>query len=149
MLAIATSDDLQEVCDLLRVMHAENGVGRVNETKALGVITQTINAGHCLITRDQGQVVGSMGLYRSQWWYSDDPVFFDQWFFVHPKHRSSGHALRLISAMKAISAQNKTPFVLSVGTTVDTLEKLRFFRKHLQPFGGSFVYLPDVVVSAA
>lgn len=142
MISIATTDDLQEVCDLLRVMHAENGVGRVNEAKALGVISQRINDGGCMITRQQGRVVGSVAVYKNTWWYSDELVFFDQWFFVHPDFRNSGHAVRLIAALKQACRNTRTPLVLSVGTTVDALSKLKFFKKHLTPFGGSFLFNP-------
>lgn len=143
MLTLATPDDLTEVCDLLRVMHTENGVGRVNEAKALGVITERINEGGCMISRSHGKVVGSVAVYRSNWWYSDESVFFDQWFFVHPEHRNEGHAVRLIAALKQACRNTGTPLVLQVGTTVDALSKLKFFKKHLTPFGGAFLFRPD------
>lgn len=143
MLTLATSDDLTEVCDLLRVMHAENGVGRVNEAKALGVISQRIADGGCMISRQRGVVVGSVAIYRDTWWYSDETVFFDQWFFVHPEHRNEGHAVRLIAALKQACRSSGVPLVLSVGTTIDALSKLKFFKKHLTPFGGAFLYRPE------
>lgn len=149
MLEIATPADLQEVCDLLRVMHAENGVGRVNETKALGVITQRIQEGGCLLSRRHGRVVGSVAIYKSNWWYSDELAFFDQWFFVHPDHRNEGHAVRLIASLKQASRDTKIPVVLHVGTTVDALSKLKFFKKHLTPFGGSFLFNPASEARAA
>lgn len=147
MLTIATRADLPEVCDLLRVMHAENGVGRVNETKALGVISQRIEEGGCMITRSHGKLVGSVAIYRDTWWYSDEIAFFDQWFFVHPEHRTEGHAARLIGALKTACRNTRTPLVLQVGTTVEALSKLKFFKKHLTPFGGAFIFQPERVAA--
>ena len=149
MIELATSADFEGVCDLLRAMHAENGVGRVNEAKARGVISQNIESGGCLISRQRGVIVGSVAIYRDQWWYSDETAFFDRWFFVHPDNRDKGHAERLIAALKAAARNTGLPMVLSVGTTVDALPKLRFFKKHLTPFGGSFIFMPDVHAKAA
>jgi GNAT superfamily N-acetyltransferase len=149
MIELATAPDLEGVCDLLRVMHQENGVGRVNEAKALGVISSRIEEGGCLVSRQNGVIVGSIAVYRSNWWYSDEVAFFDQWFFVHPKHRTEGHASRLIAAMKQAARNTGVPFVLQVGTTIDALSKLRFFKKHMTPFGGAFIYIPQREAKAA
>lgn len=149
MLSIATLDELPQICDLLRVMYAENGVGRVNEQKALGAITQRISEGGCLISKQHDRVVGSVAIYRSTWWYSDQVAFFDQWFFVHPDHRTQGHAVRLIAGLKQACRDTGIPLVFQVGTTVDTLSKLKFFKKHLTPFGGSFIFDPAAEAMAA
>jgi len=149
MLTIATLDDLTGVCDLLRVMHGENGQAKVNEAKALGVISHTIKEGGCLISRQRGEIVGSLGIFRNTWWYSDEEAFFDHWFFVHPDHRTEGHAVRLLAAMKQASRNTGIPFVLQVGTHVDALSKLKFFKKHMEPFGGAFIYRPNAEMKAA
>lgn len=142
MLSIATDDDLDGVYSLLQAMHEESGVAPVNEIKAQGVISQRISDGGCIIARNKSGIVGSVGIYKESWWYSDDLAFFDQWFFVHPKNRSEGHAVRLIAALKQAARDENIPFVLRVGTSADALAKLKFFKKHLTPFGGAFVYMP-------
>lgn len=144
MLSVATPDELEEVCDLLRVMHAENGIGRVDEHKARGAISQIINASGCLISRQDGKIVGSVGLTMTSWWYSGENFLTDMWFFVHPEHRDGGHASRLIGWMKSAADLGRVPVVLSVGTKVDSLSKLKFFRKHMTPFGGAFIYQPGI-----
>jgi len=142
MLSVATPDDLEEVFTLLLVMHAENGVGRLDEPKARGAISEIINSGGCLISKQNGKIVGSVGLTMTSWWYSQDRFLVDEWFFVHPDHRAEGHATQLIGWMKTAAQTCGTPVVLSVGTTVDALSKLKYFRKHLTPFGGAFIYQP-------
>lgn len=143
MLSVATPDDLEEVFKLLLVMHAENGIGRVDEPKARGAISQIINSGGCLISRQNGKIVGSVGITMTSWWYSRENFLVDEWFFVHPDHRSEGHATQLIGWMKTAAQVSRVPVVLSVGTTVDALSKLKYFRKHLTPFGGAFIYKPE------
>lgn len=143
MLSVATPDDLAEVFNLLLVMHAENGVGRLDEPKARGAISEIINSGGCLISKQNGKIVGSVGLTMTSWWYSRDRFLVDEWFFVHPDHRAEGHATQLIGWMKTAAKTSGIPVVLSVGTTVDALSKLKYFRKHLTPFGGAFIYQPE------
>ena len=149
MLMLATPADLPEVCDLLRVMHAENGIGKVHEAKALGVITSRINEGGCVLSRNKGKLVGSVAVYKSTWWYSEEVALFDQWFFVHPAHRTEGHAVRLIAALKQACRDSGMPLVFSVGSPIDALSKLKFFKKHLTPFGGSFLFDPKTEKRAA
>lgn len=143
MLSVATPDDLDEVCELIRVMHAEVGIGRLDDTKVRGAISEIINSGGCLISKQDDRIVGSVGLTMTSWWYSPDRFLVDQWFFVHPDHRAEGHATQLIAWMKTAAKNTGIPVVLSVGTTVDALSKLKYFRKHLTPFGGSFIYQPE------
>lgn len=142
MLRIATPADLEAICNLLRSMHDEIGVGRVDEKTALGAISEIINQGYCVVVEKDGAIVGSIGLTLTQWWYSKDKLFTDQWFFVHPDHRKFGLATRLLNFVKAVGDRRGLPVVISVGTTIETLPKLKFFKKHLKPFGGSFIHIP-------
>lgn len=142
MLSVATLADLDEMCELLWVMHAENGVGQLDKPKARGAISEVIANGGCLISRQNDRIVGSVGLVMCEWWYSKDKALMDKWFFVHPAHRTEGHATRLIAAAKAAARNTGIPFVTAVSTTVDTLSKLKFFKRHLTPFGGAFIFEP-------
>lgn len=142
MLRIATPADLDAICDLLRSMHYEIGVGRVDEEVARGAISEVISKSLCVVVERNGAIVGSVGLAMTQWWYSKDLFLTDQWFFVSPDSRQFGLATRLINFVKLMSEKWKVPAVISVGTTVETLSKLKFFKKHLQPFGGSFIHIP-------
>jgi GNAT superfamily N-acetyltransferase len=145
MLSVATPDDFEAVYELLKVMHAENGIGRVDEPKARGAISEVINANGCLLAWQGDRIVGSVGLTMTSWWYSRENFLTDMWFFVHPDHRAEGHATRLIAWMKTAAKHAGIPVVLSVGTKVDSLSKLKFFRKHMTPFGGAFIYEPETV----
>jgi GNAT superfamily N-acetyltransferase len=142
MLSVATPDDLEAVFQLLLVMHAENGIGRVDEPKARGAISEIIKNSGCLLAWQDNQIVGSVGLTMTSWWYSRGNFLTDMWFFVHPDHRTEGHATRLIGWMKSAADHSGVPVVLSVGTKTDALSKLKYFRKHLTPFGGAFIYEP-------
>jgi GNAT superfamily N-acetyltransferase len=142
MLTIANPGDLDEMCALIKVMHDENGVGRLDQSKVRGAISEVIASGGCLVAKQDGRIVGSVGLIMDEWWYSSEKALIDRWFFVHPDHRKFGHATRLIAAMKAAADTSGLPVVLQVSSTVDTLSKLKFFKRHLTPLGGAFIHMP-------
>lgn len=151
-LRLATPDDLEQIGKLLWMMTAEIGVGRVNEPKAREAVSNIVNAknGACILAERKGQIVGTLGLTMTSWWYSSDRFMTDLFFFVHPDHRAdlteggenAGHASRMIAWAKAAADKARVPLVLSVGTDIDAIPKIRFMRKHLTPFGGSFIHKP-------
>ncbi len=149
-LRLATPDDIEQVGTLLWLMLDEIGIGAVNEPKAREAVTRSIRENSCLVTEWQGEIVGVLGLVMTSWWYSSDRFLTDVFFFVHPQHRAdrneggenAGHATKLIAWAKAAAKRVKVPLVLSVGTDIAPLPKIRFMRKHMEPFGGSFIYKP-------
>lgn len=144
MMRVATPDDLSEVYSLLEVMHQEyTNIGRVDAAKARGAILDIIKAGGCIVSEKDGKIIGTVGIFKSTPWFSSDEIWSDQWFYVHPDHRADGHATRFIACLKAAANKEGRPFVLSVNTTERTLSKLKYFKKHMQPFGGNFIYFPE------
>lgn len=155
-LRVATPADIEEIGKLLYLMHAEIGIGRVNEPKAREAVTNIVNNGSCILALRKDKIVGALGLVETSWWFGLDNFITDLFFFVDPAHRAdinadgenAGHATRMISWAKhtvnLLSAKRGIviPLILSVGTDVDPMPKIRFMRKHLQPFGGSFIHKP-------
>lgn len=149
-LRIATPTDIELIGDLLRLMHTEIGIGRANEAKARVAVTDIVNKGQCIVATKGGKIVGSIGLALTSFWYSSDVFMIDQWFFVHPEFRAdkneggenAGHASKLVEAAKAAADLRGVPLVIQVGSTKDTMAKVRWFSKRMQPFGGAFVHFP-------
>lgn len=132
--------DVEELYSFLSNMHAEIGVARLDREKALARIAQVVQGGGALVIEDGGRMVASVGIEETSAWYSNEKAYYDTWFYVHHDHRKSGHAKALLYFVKQASKVRGIPVVISVGTTKDTLRKLRFFRKYMTPFGGSFIY---------
>jgi GNAT superfamily N-acetyltransferase len=91
----ATPEDLKELVDLLRGMHAEVGQASKDEAKAIASIGAAIVGGGVFVVLDEGKIVGTVGLVKSQWWYSHSEAWFSWWFYVAPDYRG-GHASRLL-----------------------------------------------------
>lgn len=151
-LRLATPDDQPELENLLRLMLAEIGLARVNEPKAREAISRTLRerTSACALAEWNGEIVGALGLVLTSWWYSSDNFMTDLFFFIHPEHRAdknvsgenAGHATKLIGWAKDAADRLNIPLVISVGTDIAPLPKVRFMSKHMRPFGGSFIHKP-------
>ncbi len=144
MMRVAEPGDLQAVCDLLRMMHAEIGVLTVDEPKALETIRAIIDSRQCLLCETGGQIVASLGLtFAEPFWYSRDTGLCDRWFFIHPANRGEPHAQDLVVTAKKMARIAQVPLWLGVSSTKKTVRKMLFMEKYLTPFGGVFYYLPE------
>lgn len=152
MLRIATPDDLDAVCALLEVMDAEQALGRVNDQKARAAVSEIVNNNSCLVTEWRGGIVGSLGLYMSDTWRSDDRILSARWFYVHPEHRAdknenghnAGHATKLIAWAKAAADIKRMPLVIGADAPGGQTHVFRLLRKHMTPLNGAFVHYPKV-----
>ena len=93
--ADAASGDAQTIFALLRKMHAEVGRAPLNPDKALYAIGATVEAGLARMVFDGSDLVGSFGLWRSEWWFGDEKMLMSQWLYVAPSHRA-GNVLKLM-----------------------------------------------------
>jgi len=147
---LATPADIEPLGELLRLMHQEIGIGRVNEAKARVAVTNIVSKGQCILALRGDKIVGSIGLDYGQFWYSTDDMLKDSWFFIHPDHRAdvnesgenAGHASKLLATAKELANIKGIPLVVEMASQVDTALKLRWFRKHMQQFGGAFIHVP-------
>jgi hypothetical protein len=92
----ATKRDAAAIFELLRAMHAEVGRARLIDAKALLAISHRAELGLALIVMRGEKIVGTLGLFRSDWWFSDEDAFFSQWFYVDPGERAAGAVMRAI-----------------------------------------------------
>ena len=144
MMRVAEPSDLQAVCDLLRMMHAEIGVLTVDEPKALETVRAVIDTRQCLLCEADGQIVASLGLiFCEPFWYSSDSGLRDMWFFIHPDHRGGAHAQDLVLTAKKMARIAQVPLWLGVSSTKRTVKKMLFLEKYMQVFGGVFYYMPE------
>ncbi len=144
MMRVAEPSDLQAVCDLLRLMHAEIGVLKVDEPKALETIRAVIESRQCLLCEADGQIVASLGLvFGEPFWYSRDTGLRDTWFFIHPDHRGGPYAQDLVLTAKKMARIAHVPLWLGISSTKKTVRKMLFLEKYMNVFGGVFYYMPE------
>jgi hypothetical protein len=140
---MAQPSDEQPIYDLLLMLHAENGLVPMSEPKVRTAIQQA--------TAKQGGIIGVVhgphhiealtGLFMEQFWYSESWLLMERWNFVHPDHRRTTHAKRLIEFDKWCSDQIGIPLLTGVITNERTEAKVRLYRRQLPYVGGFFLHM--------
>jgi hypothetical protein len=148
---MARPEDEEPVYRLLLHLYDENALLPMSETK----VRATIRAG----TRGEGGIIGvidgrdgieaSIGMTLSSFWYSDVCHLNELWCFVHPDHRASTHARRLIEfgkwcADRLSSEEHRVPLLLGIVTRHRLLAKLRLFQRQVPQVGAIFMHGIDV-----
>jgi hypothetical protein len=144
---LARPEDEEPVYRLLLELYAENALLPMSERK----VREAITAG----TRGKGGIVGvidgpqgieaSIGMTFSSFWYTEAVHLNELWCFVHPDHRQSTHAKRLIEFGKWCAdrlSQSGTcvPLLLGVVTRHRLLPKLRLFLRQAPQVGALFMH---------
>lgn len=138
--AVAVAEDVDGLCDLLAVMHAENGIGRLNISKTRRVVEGVVQYGVALIALyDDERIVASIGLEHQPWWYSDDFYVGDRWTFVHPDYRRSKIATRLLRQARNYAKALGLPLLMGPLTPNQPERVDKLYARHFQPIGRIFM----------
>lgn len=148
---MARPEDEEPVYRLLLRLYDENALMPMSETK----VRATIRSG----TRGEGGIVGvidgedgieaSIGMALSSFWYSEACHLNELWCFVHPDHRASTHARRLVEfgkwcADRLSTAERRVPLLLGIVTRHRLLPKLRLFQRQAPQVGALFMHGVEV-----
>jgi GNAT superfamily N-acetyltransferase len=155
----ATADDETDLFILLLLLHRENGIFGLNEEKVIkGIRYATGREGGIIfcIDEDQAQphssdnhVVASLGMCVTTDWYSDDPYLLERWNYVHPEHRRSDYARKLLEQAKwshhwfkqpERDAPLNMPFQCGINSFDRTEAKVRLYARHMPCIGACFLY---------
>lgn len=146
---LATKSDEADIFALLLMLHAENGMFSLNHDKVIaGIQWATERQGGLIfvIPAGDGRIVATMGMTVTSDWYSDDEYLLERWNYVHPEHRRSDYARKLLEQGKWASewfrAKNRraVPFLCGINS-FDRLEsKVRLYARHMPCIGAYFMY---------
>ena len=119
---LARADDEDQLLDLLRERHSEEGIGRFDAAKARATVRRGINREYSLIgiVRGRYAIEASVGLVVTSWWDSDTDVLSDLWCFTREPYRRSPHGRTLLAFSKWASLQLGTPLLATHITTPET-----------------------------
>lgn len=140
--------DEDQIYDHLMIAHADNGLAPVSESKVRAEIRCAANReGNIigLIDGPQG-IEASIGMRLCTFWYTEKFHWEEMWIFVHPDHRRTTHAQRLIGFAKwcrdEITRQSGEEITLYVGIlTLKQVEpKIRLYQRSFPQVGATFAY---------
>lgn len=153
----AVPHDKPEIWRLFRMLHGENAMFAISDTKVDYYIdrllhpasiapTDTGPRGFIGVIGPVGALEGCIMLTVGSVWYSEEWSLDEHLNFVDPSHRASNHAKALISFAKDCADKVGVRLVIGVLSTKRTAAKVRLYERQLTPAGAFFVHPapPDV-----
>jgi GNAT superfamily N-acetyltransferase len=141
---IAISSDRDGMTLLLKKMWEENGVASLSVAKMMTALDRGLARDAAIIgvIEENGTIKGSIGLFISSMWYSDDYHIEDLWNFVHPDHRNSSYARDLLQFAKTASEGLATKLLIAVLSNYRTKAKVRLYEREFGDSLGAIFYWP-------
>jgi len=158
----AVPEDESEIWRLFRLLHAENAMFPISETKVQYHISRLLRPNEIApddlgvrgvigVIGPVGALEGAIVLAFGSLWYSDVITIDEYLNFVDPKHRASNHAKTLIEYAKRVvdatrDVHPELKLLIGILSTKRTAAKVRLYQRQLVPCGAYFVYpAPDEV----
>ena len=141
--SIGQQKDEEEIMDLCRQLHLENGLFEMNEDKVRGMLRKAFNreGGILGVIGESGKIEGMIYLLLSSFWYSDEPHWEELLVFIQPKYRKSRNAVELIKFAKWAADTSGIPLLIGVISNERTAGKVRLYQRQFsQPIGNFFFY---------
>lgn len=140
---VASAGDEDEVMNLCRALHAENGLFSMDEDRVRGTLRMAFEkkGGLLGVIGDPGKIEAIIYMLFAQFWYSNDWHLEELFSYVHPDHRKSSNATDLIDFAKRCSTEIGIPLIIGVVSNTRTEQKVKLYqRKFDKPNGAFFVF---------
>jgi len=148
---LAIPADRAPLLDLLRLKHAEDGIGGFDPLKADAAVAQGLTCDRALIgvIRSGARVEASVGLFVTSPWDSTDEFLADRWLFVHPDHRRSEHAKKLMDFARWTARQLGRSLLMTAVYNEATAGKAMLFDRSLPMRGSVYLFDPSADTASA
>lgn len=146
---LATRRDSEDILELCRLNHEENGRGRFSEDKVWNVIVRALDVSRndpgLIGVVGETRVEGSLAIVVNEPWDSDDGHLACLWNFVLPEFRAkTTHSRDLLAWAKRLSEPAPVglglPLWMGMIASPKTEAKMRLYRRQLgDPIGYTFM----------
>jgi hypothetical protein len=141
---MAKEEDLGQILELCRQLHAENGQHALNEYKMFEMVHRCLmqGGGIMAVIGESSDLKGALMILLDPVWYSDEFQLLELLNFVRPDARKSTYADQLIEYAKGCA--DSTTLDLTIGIMSDhrLAAKERLYSRKLPKGGTFFVYKP-------
>lgn len=137
----ALPDEEEQIMDLCRRLHQENGLFTLHEGRVRDIIRMATSkkGGFLGVIGEPGEKIeGIICMIISLFWYSEDWHLEELFSYVHPDFRKSTNAKNLISFAKRCSDELKIPLVIGVISNDRTEQKVRLYQRQFDKANGAF-----------
>jgi GNAT superfamily N-acetyltransferase len=148
---LAVPADEDKIISMISLLHDENGLFPLSRQRVRDYMQRYFRKEGALIgvIGEIGDPVGSIYLEIGQPYYSDAWYLNEAWNFVHPDHRRSDYAKKLLGWAKATSDTMKLPLMVGIVSNHRTEAKIRLYEKQLEKAGAFFVWNRQLAVPSA
>lgn len=142
---IARRQDEDELMELCRQLHLENGIFPLNEDKVRKMLRNGFERNGAIVGTigPSGAIEALICMMISSFWYSDSPHIEELFAYVSPPYRKSRNAVDMMGFAKWCSDQSGFPLVIGVISNTETKRKIDLYdRKFGKPVGNFYLYKP-------
>lgn len=141
---LAGPQDEQRIFELLQKLHGENAMFQMSPARVMERIKLATECKGGLIglLEIDGKLAGSVGLFMSQFWYTEIWHLEELWNFVHPDYRKNPQGKHLLEFMKW--ANENLGIMLSTGimSTIRLEGKMKLYMRKFFLLGAFFMNPP-------
>ncbi|SCB30242.1 Acetyltransferase (GNAT) family protein [Rhizobium lusitanum] len=139
---LAVPADEDKIVAMISLLHDENGLFPLSPDRVRAYMQRYFRRQGALIgvVGEIGDPVGSIYLGIEQPYYSEAWYLNEAWNFVHPDHRRSDYAKKLLGWAKEKSEEMKIPLMVGIVSNHRTEAKVRLYEKQLEKAGAFFVW---------
>lgn len=143
---MARPTDEDALLELAIINNKENGLYPLNNDKMMTMIRRAtrpvpgVSPSIIGVIESEKNLIATIGIMLSQFWYTDNWHLEEIWNYVHPEHRRSEHAKNLISFSKWVSEGLGLPILIGIISSIRTEAKVRLYSRQLPSVGALFLY---------
>lgn len=140
----AVPADEDGLFEILTLAHADNGLFTMDEGKVRDMIRRATErtGGMIGVIAGPERIEGVIMMIMSNYWYTNDTHLEELANFVHPLHRRSTHAKRLLEFAKwcqrGLSKDINIPLLVGILTLHKLEPKMRLYQRMLPQVGAVF-----------
>ena len=141
-------EEEENVIELCRSLHKENGLFLMNETKVRAMMARAFDKQGGILAGVglPGKLEGLLYIHLTSSWYSDDPQWEELFLYVVPQHRKSRNAVDLLRFAKWCADETGYPLFIGVISNQTTERKELLYKRQLhveEAKGKIFMYTRD------
>jgi hypothetical protein len=135
-------NEIDNVMELCRMLHQENGLFTMNEDKVRAMMDIAFDrkGGILAGVGEVGKLQGLLYLMLSNFWYTTDSNWEELFLYVVPEHRKSRNAVELLKFAKWCADTSGFPLFIGILSNHPTERKELLYERQLNPkdFKGRF-----------
>jgi GNAT superfamily N-acetyltransferase len=140
---LATPEDIDEILELGRLIHAENAFMPLSEERIRDYAWRGINQNRAImgLIGPVGAIEAAIYLTVGQFWYTEELHLEELFAFVRPEFRKSDNAKALVEFAKTSAQRLDVPLLIGVIATIRTAAKIRLYERRLGKQSGAYFLL--------